>query len=46
MAGQWGAERVTQLGLEIVEVRPEDNVILVRGSVPGPKNGLVLVRKQ
>ncbi len=46
MAGQWGAERVTELGLEIVEVRPEDNVILIRGSVPGPKNGLVLVRKQ
>jgi large subunit ribosomal protein L3 len=46
MAGQWGAERVTQIGLEIVEVRPEDNVILVRGAVPGPANGLVLVRGQ
>ena len=46
MAGQWGAERVTELGLEVVEVRPEDNVILIKGSVPGPKNGLVLVRKQ
>lgn len=46
MAGQWGAERVTQLGLQIVEVRPDDNVILVRGAVPGPKNGLVVVRKQ
>ncbi len=46
MAGQWGAERVTVRNLEIVDVRPEDNVILVRGSVPGPKNGLVLVRKQ
>ena len=31
---------------EIVDVRTEDNVILIRGSVPGPKNGLVLVRKQ
>lgn len=46
MAGQWGAERVTQKGLEVVEVRPEDNVILIKGTVPGPKNGLVLVRKQ
>lgn len=46
MAGHWGAEQVTVQGLEIVDVRPEDNVILVRGSVPGPKNGLVLVRKQ
>lgn len=46
MAGQWGAERVTQQGLKVVEVRPEDNVILIKGAVPGPKNGLVLVRKQ
>ena len=46
MAGHWGNERVTVQNLEVVEVRPEDNVILVRGAVPGPKNGLVLVRKQ
>ena len=46
MAGQWGAERVTVQNLTVVDVRLEDNVILVRGSVPCPKNGLVLVRKQ
>lgn len=46
MAGHWGDETVTETGLEIVGVRPEDNVILVKGSVPGPKNGLVFVRKQ
>lgn len=46
MAGHWGNETVTQQGLLVVAVRPEDNVILVRGSVPGPKNSLVLVRKQ
>lgn len=46
MAGHWGAEQVTVQGLEIVDVRTEDNVILIRGSVPRPKNGLVLVRKQ
>ena len=46
MAGQWGDERVTELGLTIVEVRAEDNVILIKGSVPGPRNGLVMVRKQ
>lgn len=46
MAGQWGAEQVTVQALTVVDVRLEDNVILVRGSVPGPKNGLVLVRKQ
>ncbi|MBD5416084.1 MAG: 50S ribosomal protein L3 [Desulfovibrio sp.] len=46
MAGHWGDETVTELGLQVVGVRPEDNVILVKGCVPGPKNGLVLVRKQ
>ncbi len=46
MAGHWGNESVTQLGLTIVDVRPDDNVILVKGSVPGPKNGLVVVTKQ
>ena len=46
MAGHWGNETVTEEGLLVVSVRPEDNVILVRGSVPGPKNGLVFVRKQ
>lgn len=46
MAGHWGDETVTEMGLQIVGVRPEDNVILVKGSVPGPKNGLVLIRKQ
>ena len=45
MAGHWGHERVTQPSLLVVAVRPEDNVILVRGCVPGPKNGLVMVRK-
>ena len=46
MAGHMGARRVTTLNLEIVAIRPEDNVILVKGAVPGPKNGLVMVRKQ
>ncbi len=46
MAGHWGDERVTVKNLEIVDIRAEDNVILVKGAIPGPKNGLVLVRKQ
>jgi len=46
MAGHWGNETVTQSSLLVVGVRLEDNVILVRGTVPGPKNGLVFVRKQ
>ena len=42
--GHMGSERVTQRGLEIVDVLHDDNVILVRGSVPGPKGGYVEVR--
>ncbi len=46
MAGHWGNETVTQPSALIIAVRPEDNVILVKGAVPGPRNGLVFVRKQ
>jgi len=44
--GQMGNERVTQRGLEIVDVRAEDNLLLVRGSVPGPKGGIVEIRTE
>ena len=46
MAGHMGAERVTRENLMILEVRPDDNVILVKGPVPGARNSLVMVRKQ
>ncbi len=46
MAGHMGAKTVTCIGLEIVDVRPEDNLLLVKGQVPGPKNAVVMVRKQ
>jgi large subunit ribosomal protein L3 len=42
--GQMGNRRVTQRGLEIVSVQPRENLMLVRGSVPGPRNGVVEVR--
>ncbi|HEV2786110.1 MAG TPA: 50S ribosomal protein L3, partial [Solirubrobacteraceae bacterium] len=42
--GQMGNKRVTQRGVTIVRLDPEDNLMLVRGSVPGPRNGLVEVR--
>lgn len=42
--GQMGNERVTQKGLEIVDILTDDNLILVRGSVPGPRGGYVEVR--
>ena len=45
MAGRMGAQRVTQPGLVVHEVDAERNLLLVRGSVPGPKNALVEVRE-
>jgi large subunit ribosomal protein L3 len=42
--GRMGGGRVTQKGLEIVELMPDRNLMLVRGSVPGPKGGTVEVR--
>ncbi len=44
--GQMGNKRVTQRGLEIVDVRPEENLLLVRGSVPGPTGGIVEIRTE
>jgi large subunit ribosomal protein L3 len=46
MAGQMGAKRVTQVGLRVHSVDPEQNLLLVKGAVPGPKNGLVEVREE
>jgi large subunit ribosomal protein L3 len=43
MAGHLGAERITTQNLEVVGIDLEDNLILVRGSVPGNKNGWVLI---
>ncbi len=42
--GQMGNKRVTQKGLEIVRLDPAQNLMLLRGSVPGPRNGYVEVR--
>jgi large subunit ribosomal protein L3 len=44
MAGRMGAEKVTTLNLTVVEADPERELLLVRGSVPGPKGGVVLIR--
>ena len=44
MAGQLGSGRVTVLNLEVVEADPTRNILLIRGAVPGPDGGLVLVR--
>ena len=42
--GQMGNKRVTQKGLEVVLVDPDEHLLMVRGSVPGPRNGVVEVR--
>ncbi len=45
MPGQKGNKRTTVLNLRIVDVLPENNLLLVHGAVPGAKNGIVIVRK-
>jgi len=42
--GQMGNKRVTQGGLEVVDVLPDENLLLLRGSVPGPKGSVVEIR--
>ena len=44
-AGHMGTDRVTVRNLEVVEVDTEDNVLMVKGAVPGPNGGYVLVRR-
>jgi large subunit ribosomal protein L3 len=43
-AGQMGNKRVTQPGLQVVRIDASNNLLMVRGSVPGPRNGVVEVR--
>lgn len=45
MAGQMGNARVTTQNLQIVDIRPEQNLIFVKGAIPGPKNALVVITK-
>lgn len=46
LPGQMGNVRHTELGLSVVRVDAERNLLFVRGAVPGPKTGIVMVRKQ
>jgi len=46
MAGRMGGKRATQVGLVVHDVDAERNLLLVKGSVPGPKNGFVEVREE
>ncbi|HEU4686570.1 MAG TPA: 50S ribosomal protein L3 [Nitrospira sp.] len=45
LPGHMGAERVTAQRLKVIDSRPDENLLFVRGSVPGAANGLVVVRK-
>jgi large subunit ribosomal protein L3 len=45
MPGQMGNARVTVKNLEVIDVRPEENLLLVKGSVPGPRRGLLFIQK-
>jgi len=44
MAGQLGNRYITTLNLEVIEILPEDNAVLISGAVPGPDGGIVEVR--
>jgi large subunit ribosomal protein L3 len=44
MAGHWGNERVSTQNLVVVDIRSEENLMLVRGAVPGAKRGVVILR--
>jgi len=46
MAGHYGNQRVTVKNLQVVEVRPDANLLLVKGAVPGSRNSLVLIKKR
>ena len=45
LPGHMGAERVTVQRLKVVDSRPEENLLFVRGAVPGATNGLIVIRK-
>ena len=45
MPGHMGHERVTVKNLEVVKVDAEENLLLVRGAVPGPNGGYVMIRR-
>ena len=46
MAGHMGDERVTVQNLEVVRIDPERNLIAIRGAIPGPRGGLIMIKKR
>ena len=45
MPGQYGNDRQTVRNLEVIDIRPDDNIMLIKGSIPGAKSGLVMINK-
>lgn len=45
MAGQMGNARITVRNLEVIEIDPEDQLLVVKGAVPGPNGGYLIVRQ-
>jgi len=45
MPGQYGVDRHTIKNLKIVDIRPEQNLLLIKGAIPGPSSGMVLIKK-
>jgi large subunit ribosomal protein L3 len=45
MAGRQGNERIMATSLRVIKLIPESNLILVKGSVPGPKGGYLIITK-
>jgi large subunit ribosomal protein L3 len=46
MSGHMGDERVTQLGLRVIARDPENNLLLIKGAVPGPKGGYIVIKQE
>jgi large subunit ribosomal protein L3 len=46
LPGRMGGKKVTQIGLRVHSVDPDENLLLVRGAVPGPKNSIVEIREE
>jgi large subunit ribosomal protein L3 len=45
MAGRTGGEKVMSISMRVIKLMPENNIIIVKGSVPGPKGGYVIITK-
>jgi large subunit ribosomal protein L3 len=45
LPGHYGADRQTMQNIEIVDIRADDHILLVRGAVPGPASGMVAIKK-